>query len=690
MSLLDRFIKLARVFIEGRGLPFLGAGVSNNAFVSSDRSIKPTVQWMIRELLKEACRKLSPEEHLKWISLMGLDEDAKELMGLNDDAKEHDVREKCFDNLKEITNKISGQLGKFCEVLEQLKIFSHAEIVEFIKISKFASLEPCPAHYYIAFLAQETLVNEVITTNYDCCLEKAVRYATAGGITEKKGNSGSESIFDLMSYRDHGARRLFPYNLAAVLRVYKINGCAGQLRNKPEYADSILLTERQLQHMDDRCWARDLIRDRARSRSLVFSGFGSDEPQVRFTVLRLLEEFSQSNFYGHDPKNAIWMHVFENERSFPQNQIMHGYWDHHSHGNGKDKIEEHTFSGNDVSDLHKYLGQGPSHPNDKNEKLPADLFWQVVFQIVFLALIERYTRPPYQGWRWFTRLDIPFPSRGLRRQYEFMKWLDPCGIGRAVLDKEVPVGSEGCLERINAILGYKRRIPDISEDYKVEGIPLSLWLRCLEGRTITSTDSYIPPECLYRPLLAHTELILSLLALCCFLSNDDKSNDNKARNGTSPVFGIQYPDNQAASPPLLYLRFCKKKIFLCSSELISGFGDFTDNGLNLSEQRFFLVAFIDYSASSVFSPEMPKKRFFKRHLCTNRLKVGWMVPVRVEDIIKAHLYNISEHDSEHDCFMEFFVKITVDASKRPDPRYHMARLTRIETQEDNQTGKNNG
>jgi len=678
MLLLDHFIKLARVFIEGRGLPFLGAGVSNNARIPSDYSIRPTVKWMIRELLQKVCKRLSPKEHPKWISLMGLkhsgEENIKSLMGLNDGANEEDVRKSCLNNFEKIAEKISGQLGKFCEVMEQLDVFSHTDIVEFIKIKKFARLEPLPAHYYIAFLAQETLVNEVITTNYDCCIEKAVEYATAGNSTGEKDNSRAVSIFDLSSYRDHGARRLFPYNLAAVLRVYKINGCAGQLRNNPEYADSILLTERQLQHMDDRSWAKDLIRDRARSRSLVFSGFGSDEPQVRFTVLRLLEEFSQSDFRAHDPKNAIWMHVFDSQRSFPQNQIMHGYWDHHSQDNSKDKIEGHTFSGNDVSKLYRYLGQEHLH---SNKELPADLFWQVVFQIVFLALMERYTRPPHQGWWWLADLDTP--SRGVQRQYEFMKWLDPSGIGKAVLDKDVPVTSKDCLKMVNNILGYRRRIPGISGDNKVEGIPLSLWLRCLEGRTITSTDSYIPPECLYRPLLVHTNLIISLLTLWCFLSNDDE-----ARNGATPVFGIQYPDNPAASPPLLYLRFYEKKIFLCS-KLIS---DFADNDLDFS--RYLLVAFVDYSAA--FNTDMPKRRFFERHdHIINRLKVGWMVPVPVKDIIRAHLSTKQDPfraTTEEDPFMRFFVKIIVDVSEQSEPGYHMARLTRIQSQGDNQADGN--
>ena len=45
--------------------------------------------------------------------------------------------------------------------------------------------------------------------------------------------------------------------------------------------------ERQLQNWRERKWARDLFNDCLRSRTLVFSGFGSEEPQVRHTALQI-------------------------------------------------------------------------------------------------------------------------------------------------------------------------------------------------------------------------------------------------------------------------------------------------------------------------------------------------------------------------------------------------------------------
>jgi len=305
MMLLHRLIKLARVFIEGRGLPFLGAGVSMKARVPGDYSIEPTVYWMIKQIVREAFLRLPRDKHREWISRLGLNEvltksqgehsEKKPLVDLNEDKSDEEFKKECIDNLNAITEKIEGQLGKLCDVMEQIGAFKVEEIINLIKIRDFKKLTPLPTHYYIAFLAQETLVNEVITTNYDCCLERAVRYCVGNHSAKQRNSSTAVSIYDLKSYRDKGARRLFPYNMAAVLRVYKINGCAAQLNNNPNHAASILITERQLQHMNNRMWAKDLLRDRARARSLVFSGFGSEEPQVRFTVLRLLEEFSKSD-----------------------------------------------------------------------------------------------------------------------------------------------------------------------------------------------------------------------------------------------------------------------------------------------------------------------------------------------------------------------------------------------------------
>ncbi|WP_200856339.1 SIR2 family NAD-dependent protein deacylase, partial [Klebsiella pneumoniae] len=116
----------------------------------------------------------------------------------------------------------------------------------------------------------------VITTNYDCNFEKAY--------VELSGGSNSDVISCLDDYRKKGAE--IGEDNVNRLKVFKVNGCAEKLTDTTveKRYESILLTERQLQKWRNRQWAADVFRDRLRSKSLMFVGFGSDEPQVHHTL----------------------------------------------------------------------------------------------------------------------------------------------------------------------------------------------------------------------------------------------------------------------------------------------------------------------------------------------------------------------------------------------------------------------
>lgn len=173
-------------------------------------------------------------------------------------------------------------------------------VSEILEIPEFANVEPTAAHYYIAFLAREGLIDEVITTNYDTCIEEAYcnTFGPAGAAPE--GDSPALAIDSLAEYRAKGGKRFTGgRSKQRCLKIYKINGCANKLLCKsPEdgdcdrYCENILLTEKDLQDWRNRAWVRDLFRDRLRSRTILFSGFGSDEPQVRHTALQVCEEFA--------------------------------------------------------------------------------------------------------------------------------------------------------------------------------------------------------------------------------------------------------------------------------------------------------------------------------------------------------------------------------------------------------------
>ncbi|MGF6481651.1 hypothetical protein [Paraburkholderia sp. JPY419] len=74
--------------------------------------------------------------------------------------------------------RLSRALTKICEAF----LWEHGgpnqestyrKLVQTLEIEEFVELEPTPAHYYLAFLVREGLLSEVVTTNYDCNLERA-------------------------------------------------------------------------------------------------------------------------------------------------------------------------------------------------------------------------------------------------------------------------------------------------------------------------------------------------------------------------------------------------------------------------------------------------------------------------------------------------------------------------------------
>ncbi|MFP7753707.1 SIR2 family protein [Thermodesulfobacteriota bacterium B35] len=615
MHLLNRLVNLARVFLEGRGLPFLGAGISNSARAHCAPEITPTVKWMIRQLLSDQVLN----------RLVGTDDACQrqqelfKALGKDGDRTDHSTDR---DTLREeILKAVDDRLGICCETLNFLDLLSHRDVVRAMRIWNFAGLDPTPAHYYIAFLAQEGLVNEVITTNYDCCLERAAFHVNGlegdGGPPADGKTQPAVSIADLESYRGHGSRRLqlnHDQGGTIVLRVFKINGCAGLVnrngRDNSKVLDSILLTERQLQHMDDRTWARDLLRDRARARALVFSGFGSDEPQVRFTVLRLLEEFTPGRSYARDPANAIWLHLYDRKLSFSQQQIMHSYWN----GNEK-RIREFIFSGRDLSGLAEYLQESSRNTTDG---LDADTFWKVIFMIVFLALVEKFIRPSAPGWEFFAALDRP--GKPVPRRKEFMDWLDPRGIGRLALSGgELPCGGErksknspGPLETVNNLFTFQ-------ETGSWQGVAFCRWLRCLTGRDRAGRDPCLP-EVSYLPLQRNLPLVLPLLWFCFRFGQE-------AFEVCAAGRGEEYCDR----PPLLFLRCDDYRILLLAR--VQG----TDMRLaaEMTARVNLLVGYVE--ASSSFTGQGPSPDFFTVESGDGRLSIHRSVPVFLPELARLVL-----------------------------------------------------
>ncbi|NPV71166.1 MAG: hypothetical protein HPY55_11085 [Firmicutes bacterium] len=387
-----KFKRLIQRVLDGVVVPFLGAGVSYCAECEG-KHIADTGVMAFR-----VCREVYPDKAAK----------------CNRDGKE-----KCPDQAK---CRYRGSLAHLCEeyLLKHPGNNRETLVRNILEIHKFDDLSPQPAHRYIAFLAREGLVDEIITTNFDTCVSRA--YEQTFYDEYERAGQPYKLIYYLNHYREKeksdGSRAAaYPH-----LKVYHTNGCADCLRpNKGAVVDveGILLTERQLQDWRKRHWARDLLKDRLRCKTIVFSGFGSPEPQVRFTVLQVMEEMSPANHSGDeatatssassawDRSNALFVHAFD-ALTFEQKQMLAAYASGHGVKCSETEIvsEGNCFLGSEVSFFSEH--HSPSN-NDgcvgkqallpiievsqrrakTQSQLPADLFWNRVYTAAFWCLLRR-------------------------------------------------------------------------------------------------------------------------------------------------------------------------------------------------------------------------------------------------------------------------------------------------------------
>lgn len=309
--------------------------------------------------------------------------------------------------------KKSKSLGELAELVHMLR--GPRVLCETLQIARLARLHPLPSHRYLIYLAREGLIQEIITTNYDTCLETAHRQSQND---PGKTDNVMAVITSLEAYRTRAGRHATPGHLL----IYKINGCAKEYESvrytcdqekAEDAARKIILTERQLQNFRQEQWAQELLRDRARTRSLLFSGFGSAEPQIRHTVLTLMEEFSagkrvRSPDETVDLPNAPVIQVHGHALSFYQTQILVGFLDAHSEpvrvrGRPEARIEP----------LFKNVFCGAR----EGEKLTARAFMESLFIAVFRKLVNAATGPDQDLALWLRnqtpvwRAWLPEPGR---------------------------------------------------------------------------------------------------------------------------------------------------------------------------------------------------------------------------------------------------------------------------------------
>lgn len=367
--------------LNKRCVPVAGAGISLSS-QSADGDHIHNVVWMVETIKKELIR-LRFERYDKcehgsvckcWCS--------HELDNQGYNGFDSDCQSSCYfcDVINAAGKNRLGDLSELYIWEFEKPEEGYKSLVELLGIESYKDLVPTDAHKYIARLARESLISEVITTNYDCNFEKAYNKLSKG--------KNSDVITSLDDYRKLGGEAGFINRL----KVYKINGCAGKLVEKNNY-DSILLTERQLQKWRNRQWAADLFKDRLRSKSLLFVGFGSDEPQIHHTVQSVLDEYADDieNNSTHvlDTHTAPIVAIFEANPSFHQQQIVKTYALHH---------KLHPSEGDELILRNPQIGK----------TLGADHLWQLIYERVARTLIVEALRlslnPEYSS---FTSI-VPF------------------------------------------------------------------------------------------------------------------------------------------------------------------------------------------------------------------------------------------------------------------------------------------
>lgn len=347
--------------------------------------VTPTYEKISNPVFQQVCNRILAKECIPFLG-SGVSDECQYLDDISPDFKNREGHK--LDGLKSALSTESADetsLGELCEKFlwkrtdktlhEALK-----ELVEQLQIKEFRKLIPTNAHHCLALIAREGLLPLIFTTNYDTSLERAF-VKSFGEEWENNDSSHISVIHDQASCTN---QRSGEQGSGKVLHLYKINGCADALSREKDYHSKILLTTTQLQSWRDRRWAKDTFQVALRSNTMLFSGFGSDEPQVIHTIHQILDEYS--SFSGencHDldieklQPNAPVIHCFEPKPCFCHSQIVNNYT---KSVYGKYNQE---FARKLVLTMQDFKS------NQSKDPLCADWFWFRILQEVLFRLVLR-------------------------------------------------------------------------------------------------------------------------------------------------------------------------------------------------------------------------------------------------------------------------------------------------------------
>lgn len=504
----EKFERLISRFFENQIVPFIGAGVSYDAKPDGNNgnnksSIKTSfLKRKLAEQLKELKRN-GPQGQREWIEWF-----CNTVVKCKEENKCKCTQLSCA-QLPQDCGMVTEEGALFtylCEVYDWISSGDNdiESLCNVLNIGEFTSFTPTFAHRYIAFLARERLIDEIITTNYDDLIEKAYRDTFDREVFGTDGSGLLGVCTDISEYRNKrrntGSNHDKSYN--CYLRVYKINGCACKFNQNGGVSgkkSEILLTEKQLQDWRERQWAKDLFKDRLRSSTILFSGFGSDEPQVRHTVLQVIEEFSSYEDLQFNEKpdlalsepnwpSSLFMVGYNTDLTFNQMQILYGYIKSSIKSDRTVTIEEIYRNAFTAKDLNFFDDKGA---NEENDKLDSDLFWKRVFQAAYWRLVKEYCGE-----------DSPV--------YSFLSAITPRAdmLLSAMLDWYIPKDKP---------FGAFPELLELSKEKDNVVLPITDWAY----RISNNTDA---PSGFYIPLHEEPVLIVLMLILIFVIATEDPNH----------------------------------------------------------------------------------------------------------------------------------------------------------------------
>jgi hypothetical protein len=271
------------------------------------------------------------------------------------------------------------------EQIVQLEGSEHQALCEILDIQRFRNLKPTPAHRYLAFLAREGLLSEVITTNYDECLEKAFRESMPGSGPGECQGGCVHVVTDASRYAERFEKG------RPSLTVYKINGSAEEFHGDATSARRIVLAERDLQAWHGDGWAARLFADRVGHKAVILTGFSGEEAQIRFAVAALCNEFGREQqrvapTEAATRPTAPFVHAYESGLNRFQQQILSVWFGARAdEERGKLTPEDRL----EFIQSNAFTGEHRTFFREENPGLTADRFWEAVFMSAWRRLLEK-------------------------------------------------------------------------------------------------------------------------------------------------------------------------------------------------------------------------------------------------------------------------------------------------------------